>query len=139
MSTSTRSFATLRIFGDDLIPEDITARIGAAPTIGYRKGDIKHLNSGKELVRKTGTWQLESSDRAPEDLNAQAAEILARVTPDLSVWRALCGEYQIDLFCGWFMVKTNQGFGLSAATLLALGERGIEIEFDVYCPLKDEN
>jgi hypothetical protein len=53
-----KSVATLRVFGDDLIPESVSALLGATPTDSYRKGEVKLLRSGKELIYKTGMWRL---------------------------------------------------------------------------------
>lgn len=137
MSSIAKSVAALRIIGDSLVPEEVTALIGSEPTSSYRKGDVKRLPSGKNLVRKTSMWLLEVTDREPEDINAQVMEILAITTPDLAIWRNLCQQYKIDLFCGLFMDSSNEGFCLSAATLMALGERGIKIDFDVYASTQE--
>jgi hypothetical protein len=125
MSAIEESTAALRIFGDGLIPEAISARIGAMPTSAYRKGDVQQ-NRGGELIRKTGMWLLEASRKEPEDLNAQVAEILSRLTQDIAVWRAITQEFEVDLYCGLFMETTNNGLCLSASTLAALGDRGIK-------------
>jgi hypothetical protein len=132
-----KSVVTLRIFGDTLLPEEVAPLIGSAATNSYRKGDVERMRSGRTLVRKTGVWQLQVNDREPEDINAQVAEILARLTPDLSVWRSLCQQYEVDLFCGLFMNDSNEGLSLSVPTLMALGERGIELGFDVYGPTRE--
>ena len=134
MPAIARSVASLRIFGDTLIPIEITARIGAAPTWSYRKGDVKQMRSGRELVRKTGMWLIEAPASEPEDLNSQVAELFAQLTQDMAVWRALSAEFEIDLYCGLFMDGTNDGLSLSASTLAALGERGVELGLDVYAP-----
>jgi hypothetical protein len=38
----------------------------------------------------------------------------------------------MDLYCGWFMEKENEGLGVSAMTLRELGARGIELPLDIY-------
>jgi len=137
MPAITESVASLRIFGDSLLPEAVTGRIGATPTSSYRKGDVEHMRSGRELVRKTGMWLLEAPKKEPEDLNAQVAEILSRLTQDIEVWKALAREFEVDLYCGLFMDSTNEGLCLSASTLAALGERGIELAIEVYAPIPE--
>ena len=134
MPSIARSVTSLRIFGDALVPQEVTARLGATPTKCYRKGDVERTGSGKEIVRKTGMWLLEAEDKEPEDLSSQVAEILSRLTPDPEVWRALSGDFQVDLFCGLFMNESNEGFCLSPSTLASLAERGIEMILDVYAP-----
>jgi hypothetical protein len=137
MPSIAKSVATLRILGDSLIPEEITAIIGSTPTSSYRKGDVKLLPGGQKIVRKSGMWLLEVRDRAPEDINAQVLEIIDNTTQDLPIWRSLCQRYEVNLFCGLFMGESNEGISLSVSTLLALGERGIEIDFDVYAPTQE--
>jgi len=38
----------------------------------------------------------------------------------------------MDVYCGWFMDKANEGLGISATTLRELGVRGIELSLDIY-------
>ena len=137
MPAIAESTAALRISGDGLIPEAVTACIGAMPTSSYRKGDVRQKRGGGELIRKTGMWLLEVPRKEPEDLNAQVAEILSRLTQDIAVWKALTQEFEVDLYCGLFMGNTNDGLCLSAATLAALGDRGIELAMEVYAPIPE--
>jgi hypothetical protein len=83
-------------------------------------------------------WRLEATDREPEDLDGQIAELLSRLTPSLDVWRELCGRYQIDLFCGFFMRETNEGLEVSAESMAKLGQRGIVLGLDIYSPTRED-
>ncbi|WP_425309098.1 hypothetical protein AADG42_10165 [Ammonicoccus fulvus] len=40
-------------------------------------------------------------------------------------------EYDVDLFCGWFMQNWNEGVSISAVTLSALGARRIALDIDI--------
>jgi hypothetical protein len=124
--------------GDDLDPAEITRLLGHAPTRGHARGETwTSRTTGIERIRKFGAWILIADDAEPEDIDAQAAALLAKVTPDLAIWRDLAARFEIDLFCGLFMEESNEGGNLSARTLLALGERGIELALDIYDP-RDE-
>jgi hypothetical protein len=128
-----RSVVTLRIGGDDLIPDEITRLLEAKPTSTQTKGDkIVGRKTGHVRIAKMGIWRLEAKDREPEDMNAQIQEILSQATSDSRVWRSIGEKYQIDLFCGIFLGGSNEGMTLSAASLAALGERGIEMGLDIY-------
>lgn len=132
MGAIDHSLATLRFFGDDLIPDKISVLLGASPTVSYQKG--QELISGKTgIVRiaKTGNWRLSAARREPEDLETQIFEILGQLTQDLCVWDSLT-RYQPDLFCGLFMGSSNDGMPLSANALLSLGQRGIALALDIY-------
>ena len=133
MSGFESSTATLRFFGDELDPETITARLGCPPTRSARKGDVTIGRvTGREKVAKTGSWLLSALERKPENLDVQVKEILAQLTNDLGVWRELTDKYQSNLFCGMFMSTGNDGMSLPSTTLLALGNRGLEVWMDVY-------
>jgi hypothetical protein len=130
------SQATLRIFGEDLVPEEITAMLGNAPTVSQRKGqEIIGTKTGTVRIAKTRNWRLSALRREPEDLEGQIAELLGKVTSDLVVWESLAHCFEIDLFCGLFMGSSNDGVELSPATLLALGQRGISLSLDIYDPI----
>jgi len=77
-------------------------------------------------------WSLVCADSEPEAFDQQIQSLLARLTPDLQVWQSLAAEYRVDLFCGYFMSDSNQGFTLSATTVSALAARQLEIGFDIY-------
>jgi len=125
------SRATLRIIGDDLQPAEVTALLGAPPSMSTTRGQVNDLGRGPPVWR-TGSWRLEAPDAAPANPDGQVAEILDELTPDLAVWRALAARYRVEMFCGWFMGETNEGVTLSADTLRALGERGIRLDIDLY-------
>ncbi len=128
-----RSTVTLRVFGDDLEPNEVSTLLGCEPSGSYRKGDP--ISPGRsEAQRRYGMWRLKSDDAEPEAYDVQIQSLLAKVTADLQVWLALGKRYQVDLFCGYFMDDSNQGFTLSLATLSALAARGIEPGFDLYAP-----
>lgn len=133
-----RAAATLRISGDDLIPDEISQLLGASPTRAQGKGEIiPTRNSGGSRIARFGLWNLDATETAPGDLDAQVAGLLGRLNPDLSVWQALSTRFRVDLFCGWFMGGRNEGAEIAAATLLALGERGIRLGIDLYAPDRD--
>jgi hypothetical protein len=133
MAQLQRSAVTLRIGGDDLIPDEITALVGASPTHTQFKGQqIIGKKTGTVRVAKSGLWRLCAADRKPEDMDGQIQEILSQMTDDLAVWQSIGSRFQIDLFCGLFLGGSNEGLTLSAKSLSALGARGIEMGLDIY-------
>ncbi|MEO6278673.1 DUF4279 domain-containing protein [Roseateles sp.] len=131
-----KSTAAIRVFGDDLNPDEITKLLGCEPTKSHRRGDLISPNRGNQ--RRNGMWCLTVPDAEPENYEEQVNQLLAGLTPDLSVWHQLGQRFEVDLFCGFFMDNRNQGFVLSIRTLAALTERGITPEFDVYAPTPEE-
>jgi hypothetical protein len=54
---SIKAFATLRVSGDDLVPDEITKIIKIRPTMAYAKGE--HYSGGRhspDLIGRTGVW-----------------------------------------------------------------------------------
>ncbi|OED43560.1 hypothetical protein AB833_03445 [Chromatiales bacterium (ex Bugula neritina AB1)] len=135
MAIVSKTVACLRVIGDDVITADITGKIGCEPTRQMIKGEpFIWSENGKPRIAKTGMWRLESPERIPGDLNSQVSELLCLLTKDLSIWESLSRECRMDISCGVFMEVSMEGIGLTADTLLALGQRGVEIDFDIYGP-----
>ena len=132
MGVLDHSVATLRLFGDDLVPENISASLGVVATESWHRGqELVNASTGDVRIAKTGSWRLKAARREPEDLEAQVFELLGQLTNDLSVWSSLSG-YKPNLFCGIFMGSGNDGLPLSAKAMLALGQRGIALDLDIY-------
>ncbi|MGH8036787.1 MAG: DUF4279 domain-containing protein [Stenotrophomonas sp.] len=139
MAAFDQSLAALRFFGDELVPDEISALLGANPTVAHYKGqEIVGSHTGVTRIARTGSWRLRAADRAPEDLEAQIFEILEQLTQDLTVWASLA-RFKPDLFCGLFMGSSNDGISPSAKAMLAIGQRGIELGLDIYDSDEEES
>lgn len=133
MAHISRSVAVLRIGGDKLDPEEITNILGCEPNYKQIKGQVFITKaSGRERIAKTGAWNFQATDREPENLDEQISEILDRLNPNSEIWKALSEKYHIDLFCGIFMEKSNEGMEISPSSLMELGSRGIQMSLDIY-------
>lgn len=138
MAIISRTAVSLRFFGDDLTPDDLTARLGRAPTASVIRGQtITGKNTGITRIAKTGGWRLKAETREPGDLEAQICELFGSLTADLSVWRDLA-KYKPNLFVGLFMNKGNEGIDISAEVLGLLSSRGVSIGLDIYGPTTDD-
>lgn len=135
MACLERSVATLRIIGDELVPEEISRLLSAVPTSAHAKGhQFLSGPSGRVVTRNSGVWRLSAKEAKPEDLDGQVFELLGQVTSELSVWSDIAHRFRVDLFCGWFMGSGNEGVAISSETMLALGQRGIQLSLDIYGP-----
>lgn len=132
MSFVACSHASLGFFGDDLDPDDLTARLGAAPDTWARKGEYTRSVRGRATLAPTGRWALGVEPREPGDPDGQIREVLSRLTPDLAVWQDLTRRYRCRLFVGLFMEVFNEGLELSAEGLGMLGARGVRLDLDIY-------
>jgi len=135
MAGISRTRASLRIFGDDLDPDEISAQLGASPTSSAKKGQDRVNRDGvKRGIHRTGRWLLEAVPRQPEDLDSQIAELLSPLTADIAVWRRLVAQFKVDIFCGLFMEESDEGLDLRPETLEMIGSRGLSLGLCIYGP-----
>lgn len=133
MGVPHHSRCTLRMYGDELDPDAVSAALGCAPSRGWRKGDRRvFAKSGRVAIERTGGWLLCAEDREPEDLPAQIREVLARLNDDPAVWAELRTRCRVDMFCGVFMASGNDGLEFEPDVLHALACRGIRLSLDIY-------
>jgi len=133
MANIHHSAALLRIIGDDLIPDEISEALGCTPTKSQVKGEqLKASKNGVIKFATFGIWNFKANRAEPENLNNQVDEILAKLTPDLTIWLSLSKKYKVEMFCGIFMQNENDGLCLSPNTLMELGSRNIELSLDIY-------
>jgi len=128
-----RSWATLRVIGDDLDPTEITALLGCEPTSKQIKGETI-IGKSTDLARTAsfGRWSLKAAAREPEDLDGQITELLSNTTSDLKIWKSIADRYRLELFCGIFLSGSNEGLSISPSALASLGLRHIELGLDIY-------
>ena len=104
---------TLAVYGVDLDPDAVTAKLGIQPTSAHRRGERRQSRS---VPYRGGAWLLERRGvppRGPEELLAELLEVLpAEHSP---VWAELRAQYDVQLRYGLFVKRWNSGFGLSSA------------------------
>jgi hypothetical protein len=93
--------ASLRIHGQNLPFEVITARLGLNPTHSHRKGERRGPNSPGY---RDDAWHFQPA--LPKDAPlAQHIEVLwAALKPQVNYLKSLKLEYAVDVFCGY---RTN--------------------------------
>ncbi|MBO9880697.1 DUF4279 domain-containing protein [Xanthomonas sp. D-109] len=138
MAIAEHSIVSFRIFGDDLVPTEITSLLCCEPTKAFAKGDVRvGSKTGNRYIEKTGRWSLAAEDRRPEDIPAQVLEILGKLPGDSAVWAVLRSRFTMDFFCGVLMGSSNDGLEFSPELLGELSSRGISLGLDIYDPCED--
>jgi Domain of unknown function (DUF4279) len=122
---------TLRLFGDDLDPDEITQLLGATPTAAVRRGDLRHWSTGS-CIERQGSWRLTAGGRSTTDIEAQSVSLFERLTADLSVWRSLTARFEADLFCGVFHAYQAHCLEFSPRFHRLLADRNITLILDIY-------
>lgn len=124
-----RACVSLRVFGDEVEPSEISRALGCESTLARRKGETGR--PGHEAT--TGSWILDLGSPVDVDIARQIQQLLDRVTSNIDVWAALGTRFRIDVFCGVWLTEPNSGFSLPLALLRKLLKRGLRLEFDLYC------
>ncbi len=128
-----KTAASLRFFGDALDPEQVTMALGHPPDAGTRRGEPwRPSRRGRQVIARTGSWRRNVPDREPGDLDGQIVQLLAPLTTDMAVWQRLTSSFKADIFCGLFLEGMNEGLEISPQTLLAIGQRNLALDFDIY-------
>jgi hypothetical protein len=76
----------LRIKGDALDPDEISAALGIRPTYSHKKGEIVRPERAEPFVRRNGVWSLIVDADGPhvEDALSAALDRLGSIDQDLS-------------------------------------------------------
>jgi hypothetical protein len=100
MAELSRAVASLRIVGDDLLPDEMTSLLGVTPTRSFARGD--EVSPKRLPTRWRGSASGLSTRQKPSlpTSTTQVAEILSPLTPDLGIWRDIAERFGMDLFCG---------------------------------------
>lgn len=131
MAAIARVRVCLRIFGDGLEPEEVSALLGHEPSRSHRKGDpVRGGPRGR--VEPTGTWILDSDLSEKAEIEEHVESLLSKVTHDEDEWSSLTDQFSASILCSVFLDLYNEGFEISPRLSQALAERGLVIAFDIY-------
>ena len=119
---------TLRIFGDDLDPEGVSALLGGLPSRSHRKGDTL---DGDALPAATGAWELETALPDSAEIEEHVAELFGKLTTDLDEWATVTAQFAVDIRCELEAGESGEGFDLSPRLAAALAERGVVLSFSL--------
>jgi hypothetical protein len=126
------SSVSLTFSGDALQPEILSPALGLEATRFGRKGGPDCGETSYKKPLKTGHWRLSLEFCDAGDLDAQIAEIFAKATNDLVVWRDMSSQFGGAIYFGWFITEWNSIARLSAQTITACAARGLRMDFDLY-------
>jgi hypothetical protein len=119
--------ATLTIEGEDLLPDDISARLGSIPDESQKKGDVRK----RGILYRRGAWSITAA-MVGQQSPAEVVEVLLARLPDSSeIWAEIRRTYEVSLNV-FVVVSGNRDFVLSPAQVARLSMMGASIWVDVY-------
>ena len=134
--TCAATYSTLRVFSDELAPDEITKILQIEPTRTFRKGDS---HTGGRLQRKTNGWfysteKLCDSKDTRRHIDMILVALDGKGDPIDKIHDLDC---KIDITSYW--VSTGQGGPwLMPNQMLELGRLGIGVWWDIYFKGKNE-
>jgi Domain of unknown function (DUF4279) len=102
---SERTFATFRVAGDSLVPDQLTKLLGIHPTLAYGKGE--HYTRGprsRDLKGRTGVWLLSTDAEVQSNRLTDHIEwLLSRITPNQAKLRRFIEQNSLHavMTCFW--------------------------------------
>jgi Domain of unknown function (DUF4279) len=127
------SAASLRIFSAVLTHQEITIRLGLAPTRAHIKGDL--VNPRHTTTWREHAWLLASPLGKDKDLATHLRSILDLTWPKKDTVTALTQCCRIDLFCGYASIHGQGGFTLDHEILARVADMRLSLDLDLYPPL----
>ena len=136
MDNLKRAMATLLIYGDELVPDELTALLGAPPKLGVRRGESFVGHQGNLITAKTGRWDVGTGWREPPCIDKMICEVLHSLAEGTELWRDLTTRFDCYLSVGLYFYDDSWtgGITLEPQTLRMLGERGLALDLDMYAP-----
>ena len=128
---------SLRIFGDDLDPDEITQLLNCQPTEAYKKGHVITTTIRPRTV-KTGKWFLKIKKNSHQNIEEQVSELFEKLPKDQTIWKNLHKRFDVDIFCGAWLKGWNRDVYFSANFLKQMTKRGLSLKIAIYCDCDDE-
>jgi hypothetical protein len=128
--TCKATYATLRIYHDELDPDVITSRLVLTPSESQKMGEAL----GPHRIAPGGGWFLSSKDRViSKDVRRHVAWLLDQVAGREDQFLELQDEgYKTDIFCYWRSATGHGGPELDPELMQRLVSLRLIIGFDVY-------
>ena len=128
--TCKATYATLRIYHDELEPDVVSARLGLKPSASQKKG--QSLAPGR--LASLGGWFLSSQHQvSSKDVRRHVDWIIGQLGGKEAQFLRLQDEgYETDIFCYWLSANGHGGPELDPELMRRLASLRLPIGFDIY-------
>lgn len=129
--TCKETYATLRIYGDQLEPDELSRRLGLKPSESQTKG----RPTEQQGLASVGGWFLSSKRQIESrDVQRHLGWILDQISDREPVLKELQAQgFEMDVFCFWVSAHGHGGPELSHEIMQRPSSLRLKIGFDVYC------
>jgi hypothetical protein len=135
-ATCVETYSTLRIYSDNVSPEQVSAVLGVEPTSSFRKGEAFGTHG---LVRKMNGWFYTTERRlASKDTRRHIDAILKTLEGKARAVELLAAKGCAFDLCSYWLSVGQGGPALWPHQMRSLGELGIEVWWDIYFSQESE-
>lgn len=132
-----RTYATFRLAGDALKPDEVSAVLGLTPTRGLAKDqEVPVGRKGKTTRRqRTGIWLLDTAHSVEStSLERHLIHLLDAIEPAAAALQALRDKHELDadFFCFWESATGTGGPEFSPSTLTRIAALDAPLGIDFY-------
>ncbi len=127
--------AALHVFGDALVPDQVTNLFGVSPTGTETPGVSLVRPDGSEgRVSSSGRWSLGVSTAGTDTMNFNEAieAVLALLPTDVAIWKAVGALGTMHIALSLAVDAGNGEIWLEPRLLSFLGERDVGLYFEIY-------
>lgn len=125
----------LAIYGEDLIPDEITKLLGCRPTDFHVKGEKKGPRSPGFHA---GAWFLKVRGEPPNTIDVLTRRLLMMLPSDPDIWISLSERFGIQMRYGIHMSGWNKGAGLPRDLVERIAGLHADVELDIYAYGEEE-
>lgn len=128
-----QTFASLRLYGDALVAEQVSLQLGLPPTECAERGDKRVSFSGKTRAAPTGRWILQTEGHvAATELQPHIEWLLDRIESAGVVPADIPGVSRADICCFWLSATGHGGPVFSPDLLGRLARSRLTLCLDIY-------
>lgn len=135
--TCEKTYAEIKIYGDDLDPNAVTIDLGISPSGSQKKGEVRRGAGDQETHIVSGGWFLSSDGHVKsKDLRRHLDWLLARLLPAKERILALQDRKGIKMSvdCVWWSAFGDGGPTLWPQQMRGLADLNLECSFDLSFP-----
>ncbi|MFA0792285.1 DUF4279 domain-containing protein [Microbulbifer echini] len=125
------------MFGDDLIPEEVTELLGVEPSQSYKMGDERPRGS---QYYKTGGWLIKSGEvpiGESREGEEKFEEWLSELPDDKFAWSSLIEKFEIKARLVGYTDQWNADYTISPGALNESTKRGLPLMIDPFLSLDE--